>query len=209
MEVNMNLTEDQLDAIREIINIGVGKSAAILNKMINKHIRLQVPYVEFTKVDNIINIISHSNQEELSSVNLNFKGILIGTAKLIFPTDSASKLVALFTDDTSGDDDMDEIKVATLSEIGNIVLNSLVGTISNTLNLPLNYSIPSYQEGELSNLLSYYAKFNDSAHLLAQTRFVIEELEIVGDFILLLEVESSLIFLELVDQFLKNQLQGN
>jgi len=177
--------------------------------MINKHIKLQVPYVEFTKVDKIINIISHNSEDELSSVNLNFKGLLVGTAKLIFPTDSAAKLVALFTDDTTGDDDMDEIKVATLSEIGNIVLNSLVGTISNTLSLPLNYSIPSYQEGILSNLLSYYASMTESAHLLAQTRFVIEELEIIGDFILLLEVESSYVFLELVDQFLKNQFQGN
>ncbi len=205
----MNLTEDQIDAIREIINIGVGKSAAILNKMINKHIKLQVPYVEFTKVDKIINIINHSTEDELSSVNLSFKGLLVGTAKLIFPTDSASKLVALFTDDNSGDDDMDEIKVATLSEIGNIVLNSLVGTISNTLSLPLNYSIPSYQEGILNDLLSHYASMTESAHLLAQTRFVIEELEIIGDFILLLEVESSYVFLELVEQFLKNQFQGN
>jgi len=102
LEVNMNLTEDQIDAIREIINIGVGKSAAILNKMINKHIKLQVPYVEFTKVDKIISIINHSSEDELSSVNLSFKGLLVGTAKLIFPTDSAAKLVALFTDDNSG-----------------------------------------------------------------------------------------------------------
>lgn len=204
----MNLSENQIDLIRETINIGVGRSAAILNKMINKHIRLQVPYVAFAELEKIKELFSPTPDEELSSVNLNFKGSLIGAAKLIFPTDSASKLVDLFTDSIEDDNDMDEIKAGTLSEIGNIVLNSLIGTISNTLRLPLNYSVPSYQEGIINDLLAHYASITESAHLFAQTRFIIEEMDIIGDFILLLEVESSFNFLRIIDQFLKNQLQG-
>ncbi|NLO20257.1 MAG: chemotaxis protein CheC, partial [Ignavibacteria bacterium] len=77
----MNLSENQIDLIRETINIGVGRSAAILNKMINKHIKLQVPYVAFAELEKIKELFSPTPDEELSSVNLNFKGSLVGAAK--------------------------------------------------------------------------------------------------------------------------------
>lgn len=42
----MALTDKQSDALKELINIGVGRGASALNMMLNSHIRLQVPFVK-------------------------------------------------------------------------------------------------------------------------------------------------------------------
>jgi chemotaxis protein CheC len=42
----MDLTADQIDALKELINIGIGRAAGVLNTMLHSHIRLRVPVVE-------------------------------------------------------------------------------------------------------------------------------------------------------------------
>ncbi|MFP5259477.1 MAG: chemotaxis protein CheC, partial [Acidobacteriota bacterium] len=39
----MSLSSLQLDILQELINIGVGRAAGMLNQMVNTHIQLQVP----------------------------------------------------------------------------------------------------------------------------------------------------------------------
>ncbi len=41
----MELTAAQLDALKELINIGIGRAAGMLNDMVNSHVSLQVPQV--------------------------------------------------------------------------------------------------------------------------------------------------------------------
>lgn len=43
----MPIREGLNDALKEIINIGVGKAAGTLNNLLNKHIVLEVPNVNF------------------------------------------------------------------------------------------------------------------------------------------------------------------
>ncbi|MFT4577359.1 MAG: chemotaxis protein CheC [Nitrospinales bacterium] len=42
----MNLTDDQLDALGELFNIGVGKAADNLNQMLDCQIQIRVPHLE-------------------------------------------------------------------------------------------------------------------------------------------------------------------
>ena len=39
----MNVTDYQLDALKELINIGVGRAAGMLNQILDNHVYLQVP----------------------------------------------------------------------------------------------------------------------------------------------------------------------
>uniref|UniRef100_A0ACD5GZE0 Uncharacterized protein n=1 Tax=Desertifilum tharense IPPAS B-1220 TaxID=1781255 RepID=A0ACD5GZE0_9CYAN len=50
---------------------------------------------------------------------------------MIFPTESASTLVSLLTGEKPGTPDLEAVKIGTLLEVGNIVLNGVVGTVSN------------------------------------------------------------------------------
>ncbi|MEH1873442.1 chemotaxis protein CheC [Nostoc sp.] len=181
----MNVTAEELDALQELINIGVGRAASLLNEMVDSHIRLKIPVVKIlTPNEAYQELIKRFHDDSLASVKLRFTGSFYGTASLIFPTDSASTLVAVLTGEKPGSPDLDAVKIGTLSEIGNIVINGVMGSLSNVLKKHLNYTLPVYLEDTLENLL-LSAYESDSKILLAQASFTIERLEIIGDIILI------------------------
>jgi len=201
----MELTPEHIDVIQEMINIGVGQAANMLNSLSGKHVKLSVPIVEVIKSEQLIDFFQAKNVfDNYSSVTLTFSGSLSGSSKLVFPTESASKLVMAFTDQSQDELDFDEIQAETLSEIGNIVLNSLVGSLANLLNINLNYSIPLYLTGTIDQILSADISFKDDGLiLLARTHFSIESLEIEGDFILFIDLKSVSEFVNSLDNFVK------
>ncbi|MCC5638550.1 chemotaxis protein CheC [Nostoc sp. CHAB 5844] len=186
----MNVTVDQLDALQELINIGVGRAASLLNEMVDSHIHLEIPFVKvLTAAQAYQELANRFHDVSLASVKLSFTGSFYGTAGLIFPTESASTLVAVLTGEEADSDDLDAVKIGTLSEIGNIVINGVMGSISNVLKQHMNYTIPVYLEDTIDNLLLLTNQNpSNSKILLAQARFAIEQLELIGDIILIFEV---------------------
>ena len=141
----------------------------------------------------------HSGKR-LSAVKMVFQGSTSGAAELIFPSVSANKLITAFTGEESEDMDPDSIRVGTLGEIGNIVLNAVLGSISNILKFNLKYTVPSYIEGTPESLLPSEVD-PDSVILLAETRFTIAELKVEGDIALFFELEGFDMLLEVIDNF--------
>lgn len=187
----MNLTVDQLDTLQELVNIGVGRAASVLNEMIECHIRLQVPFIRvFSPGQMKQELENRLGVSLVSAVRLGFTGSFSGLAQLVFPTDSASKLVALLTNEEVGTPDLDAVKIGTLTEVGNIVINGVMGSMSNLLRQHLNYSLPMYLEDTVEHLLSSKQLEPNTTILLAQARFTIEQLQIAGDIILIFKVGS-------------------
>lgn len=183
----MLLTPDQIDALREFINIGVGRSAAMLNEMLQFPIKLHVPHIRIFKYSELKKELHKFSQERLSSVQLDFNGSLKGIAELVFPSTSAAKLVATLTGEEIGSPDLDSVRAGTLCEIGNIVLNGVMGSISNLLKKHFNYSVPKYHEENFEQLVESSMEEN-VVYLLGETHFEIEKLRIDGEIILLFEL---------------------
>lgn len=195
----MHLTDDQLDALQELINIGVGRAASMLNEMVDARIILQIPVVKVLSLLNLQQELKgRFNEGYFSAVKLSFIGAFCGTAELVFPTDSASTLVAVLTGEELGTPDLDAVRIGTLSEVGNIVINGVMGSISNVLKQHMNYTMPVYLEDTIENLLKLDNSSN-VAILLAQTRFTIEKLQIIGDIILIVELNSFDALLEAIN----------
>lgn len=112
---------------------------------------------------------------------LGFSGSFSGSAQLLFPTDSAVKLVSVLTGEQKGSPDLDSLKISTLSEVGNMVINGIMGLIGNILDQPLDYAVPYYAEEEIEALLLKEESVDSGSVLLAPTHFSIEELPIQGD----------------------------
>jgi chemotaxis protein CheC len=186
------MTAMQLEALQELLNIGVGRSAAMLNRMVGVHVRLQVPLVKVLPESELIwELQQHLGPERVAAVRLGFSGSFNGIAHLVFPAPSAARLVAaLMSEDPEAQDDLDAIKVGTLSEVGNVVLNGVMGEISNLLHQQLKYSIPTYAEAWATNLLSSPDVGRQVTILLAQARFSIEQFLVTGDIILLFNIDS-------------------
>jgi len=96
---------------------------------------------------------------------------------------------------------MDAIQAGTLSEVGNIVLNSVMGGVSNSLKMDLTYSVPNYREDDFSALMQAHARSGATVILYIKARFSIKEFEIVGDIIIFLEVGSFDRLLEAVHKY--------
>jgi chemotaxis protein CheC len=187
----MTPTVEQIDALQEMINIGVGRAASVLNEMLESHISLQVPYIKIFSPSELTEELEHRlGPIQLSAVRLMFTGSLSGNAQLVFPTDSASKLVSLLTQDELDSLDLDSLKIGTLSEIGNIVINGVMGSISNLLGQHFNYSLPIYIEDTVDHLLTWSEFDPNLVILLAQARFSVESMHIQGDIILIFTVSS-------------------
>lgn len=199
----MNLTDEQIDAIREIINIGSGQAANLLNTLSGKHVKLSVPKIQIVTLNEFSNLLTKTTSyKTISSVSLTFSGSLKGVAKLFFPTDEAGRLVVAFTEENHDDLDFDEIQAETLSEIGNIVLNSLVGTISNILKINVSYSIPLYLVGNINEIISADKLINNNNFILyAYTHFTIDEVLISGDFVLIIDSNQIENFLAKINHF--------
>ncbi|MCG8362236.1 MAG: chemotaxis protein CheC [Pseudanabaenales cyanobacterium] len=188
----MELTADQLDALKELINVGVGQAAGMLNEMIEFRIRLQVPIVRLlTPLELQTELSGRLGPDQLASVQLAFSGSFGGTAQLVFPTESAANLVAILTGEEPESPDLDSLKIGTLTEVGNIVINGVMGCISNMLTQPLHYSVPVYLEEDIKHLASLKEEVNSNITvLLAQASFDVEELQITGDIVLFFGVGS-------------------
>ncbi len=184
----MNPTSEQIDGLKELINIGVGRAASVLNTMLDSHIVLQVPFIKLLNPADFKKEIEMLDKDQLAAVSLGFKGLFSGSAQLIFTTENASKLVTILAGEPDETEDMDSIRTGTLTEIGNIVLNGVMGSISNMLELHFNYSVPTYLEGTSEKLLNSNIADSDRTVLLARTRFLVEELDICGDIALFFEM---------------------
>ncbi len=195
----MKITPEQIDVLKEFINIGIGRVASVLNEMVRFRVILQVPFVKVLSPEEIRKEMGGFGKYLVSAVRLVFKGPFEGTAALVFPPDSASKLVSVLTGEEPGTPDLDSVRAGTLTEVGNIVINGVMGSLGNLLKHRIEYSLPSYLEDTIDNLLRLNNVGDNITVLLVRTRFTIQQLQIEGDVILLFETGSFEALLYAID----------
>ena len=195
------ICEAHIDALQEIINIGIGRAAGMLNQMLKLEIYLGIPAVQvLSRKDLQKELKLRFHEKTFASVRLNFTGSFSGKANLIFPAESASTLVSILTGEELGSPDLDSVRIGTLSEVGNIVINGIMGSISNILNQHLHYALPIYSEDSIEHILSLNNSSDQTVFLIAQARFDIEILEILGNIVLIFEVDSFDALIEIINQ---------
>lgn len=193
------LNQNQIDALCELVNMGVGRAANALNDLTDSHIILKVPSIKIYRFDELHNVQHEFGDEPVAAVLQNFKGNYHGKAALIFPTESALSLVKGVTGEDPDDDDLDAIQSATLTEIGNIVINSLIGTISNILGNSLDFELSEYHKNKVSELFKGSNISQDNSYfLLSEVHFNIEKLDINGHILLTFDIDSLEALFELI-----------
>ena len=136
-----------LSILQELINIGVGKGAQVLNTLLKRHVVLAVPEVTEISTDTLIDALGIDKTQTLSCVQMGYRGALEGEVQLIFPAETASQMVSLIIGDDYAEEELDFIRQATLTEVGNIVINAVVGTLSNLFGFHLQYTLPAFRGG--------------------------------------------------------------
>ncbi|MEI6877217.1 MAG: chemotaxis protein CheC [Spirochaetota bacterium] len=186
----MNLDIKSLEPMTELIGIGLGKAAEVLNTMLNSHVRLSVPSMRIIEPGDLASALAPRGDESLSAVEMDFSGDLAGCAELVFASVDAGRLVDCITADVPIlGEDLDSIRAGTLCEVGNIVINAILGTIVNVVKANLSYSVPIYLHGRPKDLLTGAAS-GAGVIILVTTRFQIESIEVDGDILLFLSIST-------------------
>lgn len=183
----MKLSERQIEALTEIIRLGMGRGAGVLNAMLQSQVTLQVAHVRVLNLDQYLMQLGFPGSDHVSAVQLGYQGSFPGKALLVFPTVTAAKLVTMLTGETLDSDDFDLIQAGTLSEVGNIVINGVMGTLSQILGQHFIYSVPTYLEEQANRLLCAPDRGINLTILLARTRFSLQTHQIEGDLLLSFE----------------------
>jgi len=185
----MTLSIAHQDVLAELLNIGVGKAASVLNEMIDSHVALSVPSIKIITQDALFNEFRVTEDKRLAAVCLEFSGGFEGATSLIFTTPCAMKLVEALTGETLADDDpMDSVRTGTLVEVGNILINGVMGSIANILDTNIEYQVPNFLEGTIHDLIQCPKNITNAQIILAKTTLEVEKFKVQGDILLYLEV---------------------
>ncbi len=179
------------DALAELVNMGMGRAGDVLNDMLDSHIVLSTPEILIIQADALPDLLAAGDTTLFSSVEMNFNGLMDGRVRLLFQAVDAGKLVdRILGAEAVQEEGLDALRAGTLSEVGNIVINAILGTISNALGMELHYTVPFYRETTFLNLSQDRDGQPDQIVLLIRTHFLIQDLEVSGNIAVILSLHS-------------------
>lgn len=143
----VNLTELQRDTMMELLNIGMGRAASILSEMVGEEVDLCVPFVNLLPRHEAVVLIVGKGVERIIAVQQQFSGLLGGDIMLVFPEEKSLELVRAIVQDSCPMNVMTEMEQEAFMEIGNMILNSCIGSIASILNSEMSSSLPILLRG--------------------------------------------------------------
>src|SRR5215217_6683187 len=133
----------QLDALREVANIGAGHAATALSQMINSTIMISVPTINVSRLEEVPPQIS-APEEPVAAVLLHMLGDLTGRTLLVFPCVAARRLAEMLMQrEASGSSDLDELDRSAVMEVGNILSSAYMNALAEFLGMMLLPSPPT------------------------------------------------------------------
>jgi chemotaxis protein CheC len=133
----------QLDALKEVANIGAGHAATALSQMIGGTIMISVPTINISRLEEIPPQVAEPD-EPVAAVLMHMLGDLTGRTMLVFPRPSALRLAELMLHREPGtSDEMGEMEQSALKEAGNILSSAYMNALSEFMHLMLLPSPPS------------------------------------------------------------------
>ena len=142
------LDELDLDALTELVNLGISQSAHNLAEMVREEVTLSVPRVTIVSRDEAIATLAARESKRLVAVHQVFEGDITGRALLIFPEAQSLELVRAVVGGTLAIEEIIELEQEALAETGNVILNGCLATIANQLERSLKISLPEILHGE-------------------------------------------------------------
>jgi chemotaxis protein CheC len=143
MEDVRDLKALQLDALKEVANIGAGHAATALSQMTNRRIMISVPRINATRLEDVPDLIGDS-QEVVAAVLMHMLGDLTGRTLLLFPEGVARRLCDMLLRRPLGTTvTFDALEQSCLKEAGNILSGAYMNALSDFMAMLLLPSVPS------------------------------------------------------------------
>jgi chemotaxis protein CheC len=187
----------QLDALREVANIGAGHAATALSQMIGETIMITVPTINVSRLEDVPTQVAGPD-EPVAAVLMHMMGDLTGRTLLVFPRRTALRLAGLLmrrpVDPLAYS--FTAMEQSAIKEAGNILSSAYLNALSDFMGMMLLPSPPSLAV-DMSNavLTTTYLQFGSDKDYVfcVESEFVMNDLdERLRGFFLLLPDAASL-----------------
>jgi chemotaxis protein CheC len=131
----------QLDALREVANIGAGHAATALSQMTGQTIMISVPTLTVAPLEDVPNQIE-AKEEPVAAVLMKMLGDLTGLTLLVFSRPTAMRVAGLMMKRPTPAE-LGEIEQSALKEAGNILSAAYLNALSEFMGMILLPSPPS------------------------------------------------------------------
>ncbi|MFZ1851291.1 MAG: hypothetical protein WAU15_03515 [Nitrosomonas sp.] len=200
------LTEFQLDALAETFNMSLGEAAAIFSQIVSEEIKLSVPIVELLCQKDLaarmIAIRGNRSQERLCGITQHFttKDSFNTDTMLIFSEHGSLEIIRRMLGSTANVESITELEQDALAEIGNIIINGCMSTISNLFQKPSLGTLPCVATNTADAL---FASRSSDHVLLVKIGMHLASQNIDGYVLFLMDVDSIRHFVKEVEQVFK------
>ena len=195
MEDLLSLKVLQLDALREVANIGAGHAATALSQMVGETIMITVPTINIARLEEVPVQMSDPD-EPVAAVLMHMMGDLTGRTLLVFPKRSALRLASRLLKKKESDQGLSEMGQSAIKEAGNILSSAYMNALSDFMGMLLLPSPPSLAvDMSEAVLTTTYLQFGTDRDYVVcvESEFVIDDTsEPLRGFFLLLPDAASL-----------------
>lgn len=204
LDKTLDLNELYIDAITEVLNVGMCTAAASLSEMLNEQIILSVPGIEFVSRMDASQVIEGEPISKISGVHQKFKGAFDGDALLLFPENKCVDIVRAVVEQSMGAiDDLKEMQREAITEIGNIILNACLCCVADMFKQEIQGDMPNYFQGEVQDVFAIGddSEKNEAMVLLLNMNFVVDSKNIQGYITFLMDIDSLARFKHNVEKY--------
>ena len=186
------VTQNYLDVLKEIGNIGAGNAMTALAQMLQCKVDMKVPQVRLLEFKEVGEMMG-GEEQLMVGVYLAVEGDITGSIMFLVRMDSAKHLVnKLMMGMGSEEPGLNEMELSAMKEVSNIITGAYLNSLSMLTNLKIYPSPPALTMDMAGAILSVpaieFGTIGDNI-LLIQSQFY-DEVEIDGYFILIPDWES-------------------
>jgi chemotaxis protein CheY-P-specific phosphatase CheC/chemotaxis signal transduction protein len=196
----LNLTQKQLDALKEIINIASGKASTAMSKLFKEKsaVGINIEDVRIKMINDIGTAKGFRVDEKTLGIKAYIQNDLEAAIFLMIPATEIGNLMANLADlekpsyEIESIDDLSQKAISALTEIGNIIISHYCAGISDFLKIKVYHEVPQLAMDSFGALIdseiANYSKNTDSVIFL-ETSIITKENTITGAILLLPKYE--------------------
>lgn len=187
----IDLSDLERDALAELVNMGVGRAATNLSRMVSDTVQLSVPHIQIATYEEARGFLAARERSTgLVAVEQSFDGSFAGRALLIFPEDDSLELARTVLGGQLSLEEVVDLEQDALAEIGNIILNGCLVVMANVLRHDLHISLPNVRRSDSRHVFQPATAAADEMILFLHIDFSIRSRSIRGYIALLMGLTS-------------------
>jgi chemotaxis protein CheC len=138
------LSEQHLDGLREVANMGAGHAATALSQIVGSPVMISVPRISVAPLASMPPVVDDA-EEPVAAVMMQMVGDLAGRTLLVFPRHVALRLAEVMLCRPSGSSQLlGDLEQSAISEAGNILSSAYLNALSAFMGMMLLPTPPRF-----------------------------------------------------------------